>query len=226
MNIIVTLIGTCRVIADGKEVIFPFRKAEGLFYYLCVKGTVFRDEVIGLLWADCAENVARKNLRDALYHLKKLFTKDIFSINGYNKISLQKDRIDEIDYDKLMEGNFFELYNGEFLHCFYVKNSIEFDEWVTGIREDLKRRYFKVAESRIMLAARNGNSRLLLDYAAILMHKKIDEEFLYREILAGLIKNGNYLEAEQLYQRLSDMVRDEYGVDLEENTISLMKEAS
>ena len=40
-------------------------------------GPVSRDEAIGIFWADCAENSARKNLRDAIYHLKKLLGEDV-----------------------------------------------------------------------------------------------------------------------------------------------------
>lgn len=72
MEVQVFLLGNPRVLLDHTEVIFPYRKVEGLFYYLCIKGVVSRDEAIGIFWADCTEGSARKNLRDALYHLKAL----------------------------------------------------------------------------------------------------------------------------------------------------------
>ena len=59
MSMKVSLLGSPRVIADGQELVFPYRKAEGLFYYLCLKGSVSRDEAIGIFWADCSENSAR-----------------------------------------------------------------------------------------------------------------------------------------------------------------------
>lgn len=70
MGITVSLLGTPKVEFDGKEITFPYRKVEGLFYYLCVKRSVSRDEVISIFWADSSENSARKNLRDGIYHLK------------------------------------------------------------------------------------------------------------------------------------------------------------
>ena len=93
MEVQVFLLGNPRVLLDHTEVIFPYRKVEGLFYYLCIKGVVSRDEAIGILWADCTEGSARKNLRDALYHLKKLFGEELISAEGNNRITLKKECI-------------------------------------------------------------------------------------------------------------------------------------
>ena len=38
MEVQVFLLGNPRVLLDHTEVIFPYRKVEGLFYYLCIKG--------------------------------------------------------------------------------------------------------------------------------------------------------------------------------------------
>ena len=122
MYITVTLMGTPKVVMDGQEIVFPYRKAEGLFYYLCVRQSVSRDEVIGVFWADCTESTARKNLRDAIYHLKKLLGEDIIRVEGNNHISLSCGRIASIDYQELTQENIFECYTGNFLGYFYIKN--------------------------------------------------------------------------------------------------------
>lgn len=44
----VTLLGTPCVYRDGKEIHFPYRKAEGIFYYLCVEKQTNRDELVSL----------------------------------------------------------------------------------------------------------------------------------------------------------------------------------
>ena len=71
----------------GKKA-FPYRKVEGLFYYICVRKRITRDEAIGIFWVDCDETSARKNLRDALYHIKKIVGPDIISMDGNVFISL------------------------------------------------------------------------------------------------------------------------------------------
>ena len=62
----VTLLGIPGVRKDGKIVRFPYRKAEGIFYYLCVEKTTNRDELISVFWGGSDEASGRKNLRQAL----------------------------------------------------------------------------------------------------------------------------------------------------------------
>ena len=140
MGIQVTMMGTPKVSVHGRELVFPYREAEGLFYYLCVKGTVSRDEGIGIFWADCAENSARKNLRDAIYHLKKLLGEDVVSTEGNNRVRLNRDRLDSVDCEQLTDENILQRYTGDFLGYFYIKNCMEFEDWATDVREELKRR--------------------------------------------------------------------------------------
>lgn len=226
MNITVSLLGTPRVVLDGQEVIFPYRKAAGLFYYLCVKRSVSRDEAIGIFWADCSEAAARKNLRDAIYHLKKLLGEDVISVEGNNRVSLRRELIDAIDYEELTEETLFERYVGDFLGYFYIKNCMEFEDWATEIREELLRRYQKAARQHVAQLALSGGVQSLVNCAGVLLRKRIFEEALYREILGGLMRNGGYAEAEQLYQKLKISLMDELGTEPEEETQQLMEEAA
>ena len=45
-NISVHLLGRPYVEVDGERVNFPYKKAEGFFYYLCVKKTATREHII------------------------------------------------------------------------------------------------------------------------------------------------------------------------------------
>ena len=49
---------------DGREIFFPYNKVNALVYYILVKGTVLRDELSGILWADKSDAMARKNLAE------------------------------------------------------------------------------------------------------------------------------------------------------------------
>lgn len=226
LQLVVELLGTPRVLKDGKEVIFPYRKVEGFFYYLCVKQTVLRDEAIGVLWADCEENAARKNLRDALYHLKKLLSEDIIAAEGNNRICLQMDQIAAIDYLELTEENLLQSYNGEFLRYFYIKNCIEFEDWTEEIRNDLMCRYESTARKQIEAAALSGRTKLLVARGEDLIRGKICEEALYQQILSSLLRSGHGAEARQLYQRFCAMLEKEYGAEPEDKTRALIEDAA
>lgn len=226
MSITVSLLGTPRVMLDGQELVFPYRKAAGFFYYLCVKRSVSRDEAIGIFWADCAEAAARKNLRDAIYHLKKLLGEDVISVEGNNRIRLRREMIAAIDYEELTEETLFEGYTGDFLGFFYIKNCMEFEDWATEIREEFLRRYQKSAEQRVDQLILGGDVQSLIGCAGALLRKRIFQEPLYRKLLGGLMQNGGFAEAEQLYQKLKISLMDELGTEPEEETRQLMQEAA
>ena len=92
----VHLLGRPYVELNGKRVNFPYKKAEGFFYYLCVKKTATREEIIYVLWGADIENVGRKNLREAVYQIKKLLGKEILVTAGHTSISLNPERMPEI----------------------------------------------------------------------------------------------------------------------------------
>lgn len=226
MLITVTLMGTPKVVMDGQEIVFPYRKAEGLFYYLCVRQSVSRDEVIGIFWADCTESTARKNLRDAIYHLKKLMGEDVIRVEGNNRIGLEPRRIGSIDYQELTQDNFFERYTGDFLGYFYIKNCVEFEEWSTELRENLFSRYQRAAEDRVAALISRGDARALMDFGAGLLRRHILEEGIHREILGELVELDRCSDAQRLYQKLQAALMDELGLEPEEKTVQLMREAA
>ena len=71
----VHLLGRPYVEVDGERINFPYKKAEGFFYYLCVKKNATREEIIYVLWGADNENVGRKNLREAVYQIKNYLEK-------------------------------------------------------------------------------------------------------------------------------------------------------
>ena len=104
----VHLLGRPYVEANGERVNFPYKKAEGFFYYLCVKKTATREEIIYVLWGADNENVGRKNLREAVYQIKKLLGKEILVTAGHTSISLNPECMPEIDWDSITEENILE----------------------------------------------------------------------------------------------------------------------
>lgn len=78
----VTLLGIPGVCKDQEPVRFPYRKAEGIFYYLCVEKHTNRDELVSLFWGSGDEASGRKNLRQALFQLRKLLGEEASLAHG------------------------------------------------------------------------------------------------------------------------------------------------
>lgn len=226
LNISVSLLGTPNVMMNGKLVVFPYRKAEGFFYYLCVRKSISRDEGISIFWADCSETAARKNLRDAIYNVKKLLGEDIIRVEGNNRITLSKSRVTYIDYEEMNAENFLDRYTGDFLGYFYIKNCLEFEDWATEIREELLQRYRVAVTERVTQLVRGDSIETLASCGQNLLRRKFLDETLFRELLNRMLQLGGYTEAEQLYKKLTHSLWEEAAAEPEEKTVRLMAEAS
>ena len=80
------LFGTPAVSVDGREITLPYKKADALLYYLILKRKTTRSELIGLLYEDTDSATALKNLRHAIYTIRKAFAFDPF-VPGQRSIS-------------------------------------------------------------------------------------------------------------------------------------------
>ena len=135
----IQVLGTPQVILGDAPVKFPYRKTEGIFYYLCMKKQATRDELVNIFWADTDEKSGKKNVRQVLYQLKKIMGDDIILTQGNSILMLNTELALELDWEK--SGEDFLNTEGEFLQYFYIKDCPEFDEWIEEIRERQKERW-------------------------------------------------------------------------------------
>lgn len=224
-QITVQLLGSPLVSLDGEKMIFPYRKAEGLFYYLCVRKFISRDEAIGVLWADCDENAARKNLRDAIYNIRRILGTDIIFVHGNSSMELNQERILRIDLEDVTKDNILETYRGEFLGYFYVKKCLEFEEWAGEMREGLRQQYVAALKLEIARLIREKQCDDLEKSGFLLLNNHIYEEDLYRKIMDLLLKEGRCNSAIKLYQDLARSLEADLDTDPEMETQKLYKQA-
>lgn len=160
----VTLLGIPGVCRDREPVRFPYRKAEGIFYYLCVEKHTNRDELVSLFWGSGDEASGRKNLRQALFQLRKLLGEEVIVLQGRNDLKLNQ-RV-EIKTDWDMPERDFSLCQERFLDFFYLKDCPEFEDWVEEKRNQQTARILRELKAQLEepSAARNPERiRLLID---------------------------------------------------------------
>ncbi|MCB0065046.1 MAG: AAA family ATPase [Caldilineaceae bacterium] len=130
---------------------FITSKAEALFYYLAATGRVHkRITLAGLLWPDAPDVVARKNLRDIISNLRKLLgshlliTRQTMAFDVTQPYWLDSAQISKAaqstlaQYDAAQLQAAVDLYHGDFLAGFYVRDADPFEEWVLQEREQLR----------------------------------------------------------------------------------------
>ena len=139
----VELLGNPSVHVDGRKVTFPYRKADALLYYLVLKRRATRSELAELLWADTDAPTALKNLRHAVYTVRRGVGNDFFATGQYTMLELNprvQIKCDVLDF--LERGNL-EVYHGEFLKGFSVQGAEQYEEWIVEQRSILQSQYLK-----------------------------------------------------------------------------------
>ena len=145
------LFGPPKVVFQQKDIRFSFSKMEALFYYLAVSGEVNRDEIAGILWGDKENQVARKNLRNTVYQANKIFEGDVIVSPTRSSLALNPDLRLSLDvqlFERDPIGNL-ELYQGEFLEGFYVKDDEDFDQWASRKKSTYKQLYIESCYQKI-----------------------------------------------------------------------------
>ncbi len=222
-SIQVTLLGRPLVKVEGKTVSFPYQKVEGLFYYLCVNKNITRSQAIGVLWAGSSQEAARKNLRDAIYNIRKLLGQDILSVEGNTGIIFDPEKKVWIDTEHVTKDNVLRLWQGDFLEFFYVKNCYEYEEWAEVQRRELQRKLQRVLSVRIFQFKNGEEGETLEQGSRLLIKHKVLDEGVYRSLMKKLAEAGKYTEAQNLYRDLRDVLRAEIDAGPEEETISLFE---
>jgi len=84
-SIYVKVMGTPKILIDGKEVRISRKRVCAILYYLlCRNDTVSRNELAELLWPD--SDISGKLLSIHLSHLKKALGSDVIQTDGTNVI--------------------------------------------------------------------------------------------------------------------------------------------
>lgn len=207
----INLCGNPTIFADGEKVNFPYKKVEGFLYYLCIRKTVTREEVICLLWGDEDETTGKKKLRDAVYQVRRFIDKDFLVTTGHTGIALNPDYPVMIDLERREDGDVGQ--SGVFLDHFYIKNCYEFEEWVEGVREGQRQNISKSAREHLDDAREKNDLSLIQKYSNILIKNDPYNEELYYEIMNVYAENGNYTMAIRLYYDLMKLFQDDLDME-------------
>ena len=207
----VKLLGTPSVLRNGERVHFPYRKTEGIFYYLCVRKSVLRDELINVFWEDCGEQSGRKNLRQALYELKKALPEAPVKAWGREGLLLDKEAVCLEDWERPEE----ELLHPEtlFLQYFYVKGAPGFDGWVEEVRREHLEQCRQAAEKAIGSAVQVQDLRRLHEILSAWRKREPYEEAVAARAMEAYSACGSYTMAIQTFHDYQEMIRR----DLEED---------
>jgi DNA-binding SARP family transcriptional activator len=224
MDIIsVKMLGNPTVMCNSNKVTFPYKKAEALFYYVCVNKHVRREEAINILWADSDEKTGRKNLRDAIYKIKSITCDRIFSPSKTD-IEFSDNVKIEIDLDNIDVSNARNLYSGDFLLNFLVKNCLDFENWMIEKKSHYKDIYIQSIFEKVNELVSIGDYVNIQKYSAILIQNDPYNEKTLRYLMKIFALSEDYNTSVKLYYDMCSVLKHDLGIEPEQKTKKMYKE--
>lgn len=200
-----------RILMDDHLITLPYKKAEALLYYLAIEKKVTREHAAALLWDTCEEATAKKNLRHALYTIRKTFHIDLIISSDRQTLCLNPEINFSVDYDAFKIEKQISMYGEGLLHGFYVKNAYLYEEWMTWKRNQIRDSYLKLLEEKLqcteMLSEAQGEEL----FEKYMQEDSLDEQAYYN-LMKIYEKQGSYYKGIRLYQRLSATLNVELKV--------------
>ncbi len=220
MKIEARLFGIPSVRVDGREVTLPYKKAEALLYYLILRRSASRSDLAGLLWEDDPSS-ALKNLRHAVYSIRKAFSGDPFDEGRRSVLQFAQDTEISCDVTDFMEHPDPQLYGGDFLGDFSVQHADAFDEWLTDQRSMLSSLYLHRLLSAEEDAFSRGDYPTAEQYALRYIAEDPLEERAVFVLMQTYRAQSKYRKAIGLYHTLTQGLAKEYSVSPMKETSAL-----
>jgi DNA-binding SARP family transcriptional activator len=233
----IALLGAPRVNVDGRPLSVDTRKAIALLAYLAVSAQPHsRDGLCALLWPDYDQESARASLRRTLSALKKglgplgerlLVGRDQVSLPSHVDIALDVERFTRAVRQTEQHGHApsevcpacvgplleaAEVYRGDFMAGFTVRDCAEFEDWQRYQTESLKGALGRALEQLTTAAA--GTGRIEVALAAARRWLALDplHEPAHRQVMLAYAWADQKAAALRQYRTCVRILDDELGV--------------
>ncbi len=226
-------LGGFSVTKGGKEVTgFATRKVEALFCYLAVMGAPqARSTLAGLLWRDMPEEKAKRNLRKALSYLRHVVGDGLQS--NRQEVWLQSERFAVDVADLSRQGHELtvaelqakvDLYRGDFLEGFVVRNAPAFEEWMLSQQVWLREEAIGLLYELVAGYERMGDLNAGISTTRRLLEIDPWREEGHRQLMALLAESGQRGAALLQYEKCRQRLQEEFAVDPSPETESLYQQ--
>ncbi|MCH9649922.1 MAG: AAA family ATPase [Deltaproteobacteria bacterium] len=239
----IRLLGGFHASWGGKAIdSFESQKVRALFSYLASwPGRTFsRDQLGDLLWPNQRSESARRNLRQALYNLRRAVVREAgegfdpletahqsvrfrsepwiwLDIDAFQE-ALQGRQREDGSFDASALSRVVQLYKGDFLAGFFVKDCINFETWMLQEQEQLREAVVGALQALIEHHLTEGNFALGVRYSRQLLRIDPLSEEAHRKLMHLYALSGRRGRAVEIYQSLCQVLQTELGVEPLEKT--------
>ncbi|GAB4196491.1 MAG: hypothetical protein OHK0022_14020 [Roseiflexaceae bacterium] len=216
---------------------FVSAKAQALLFYLAVtRRPHSRSALAALLWGDMPESDARANLRVALANLRQLagpylsISRDQvgFAADAHYWLDVDvfQSRLRLLDLPAASQDDqalqtAVNLYRGDFLEGFSLRDAPEFEEWALLQREQMRQIALQALHTLVAGATERGAYSAGIAFANRLLALDPWREETYRQLMLLLALSGQREAALAQYDACRRVLRAELGVAPLEATTTL-----
>ena len=227
IEIYVDLIGYPKVRADDKIVKFPFKKAEGIFYMLLLDGQMERVKLCSYFWPEANEDIGKKNLRNAIYSIRKVFGADIFESSTRALIQIDRSIVHINDYERVMSEDvgFLEiLLENDMIDIFddfYIPDLLEFDQWIS-----YKKNYFKEKLNDYFSSMLNNqtiSNSIKINICRKLIQSDEFDEKSYIKLIKLYKMEKEYQKSVDVYNKLENILKSELSITPSVEAVNLIE---
>ena len=230
----VYLFGSPTITHDDVLLTITSQKAQALFYYLISNRQAHsREKLAALFWGETSDRQAKGSLRNTLYELRRDLAPGDRSAERYilaesNTLCFHPEAdywLDTEEFERLLDkeaegervrmdnwSQAVELYRGDFLEGFIVKDSYEFEDWSFFERERLQRRYLEALAELSDYCGRQGEYEKAIAYAIQILSRDNLQENIHRQLMRLYYAAGNRSAALRQYEICREVTERELGV--------------
>jgi len=219
----VKFLGLPEIKYDGQTISFPFKKADALFYYLVMTKKSTRDHLVNLFWADSEDAIAKKNLRNAIYIIKKKIGLEVFVSPQRSMLELNPEVEIQSDLDFFLGDSEEALshYSGHFLEGLILKECDNFEKWMLSQRQHFENVFIQRTLNLIHKNFSDKNYKVVQKLCKDLI--KIDpfDEESYRILMEAYYESGRLDKSLALYDDLTKLLDEELAISPDPVTTDL-----
>jgi DNA-binding SARP family transcriptional activator len=188
-----------------------------------------RDRLLGLLWPDRDERRARHLLADSLYVLRQALGDESIVASGELVRLSARVHIDVVDFRLALAeqrwADALELYRGDFLDGFFVRNAADFDQWALTERTRLRGLALRAASTWTRDLEDAGRIHDAIAAAERALELAPVDEAVFRDLVRLLTASDNRARAEVVARRFIDRLELELGVAPSAETMRMVRGA-
>jgi len=215
------LLGTPQAqLADKPLVNFISRKVEATLYYLVVtRQTHTRTHLAALFWPEDDEKTSRKNMRDVIFHLRKmvgehlLITRTTLAFNVNAPYELDVDLLETAVSNKSTDlHRAVAAYRNDFLTGFYVNDAPEFDNWTVTQSIHWRNLFMQGLNLLTTHYLEQHQYTEGLAITARLLRAEPWSEQTYQQRMLLFAYNGQRSDALKTYQKCRQVLDEAFGI--------------